>query len=39
MELLGWDCVMDYEDYRLFYRDNYSEFAAEHIQRCDGDSI
>lgn len=39
MELLGWDCTMDYEDYNLFYRDNYSEFAADHIQRCDDESI
>lgn len=39
MELLGWDCAIDYEDYRAFYRDNYSQFAADNIQRCDDDSI
>lgn len=31
MELLGWDCRMDYAGYHAFYRDNYSPWAAEHI--------
>lgn len=32
MELLGVRCQLDFADYRNFYRDNYSEWAAEHIQ-------
>jgi len=35
MELLGWECTMDFEAYRAFYRDNYGEFAAGHIQRSE----
>ena len=35
MELLGWDCPMDFEEYRQFYRDNYSEFAAKNILPVD----
>ena len=31
MELLGWDCQLDFDRYRAFYRDNYSPRAAEHI--------
>ena len=34
MELLGWNCELDFNDYRLFYRDNYSEFAAGNIESC-----
>lgn len=32
MELLGWDCRMDFDGYRAFYRDHYSPWAAEHIE-------
>lgn len=31
MELLGYDCRMDYQGYCGFYRDNYNEWAASHI--------
>ena len=31
MELLGHRTQLDFEAYRTFYRDNYSEFAAKHI--------
>ena len=31
MELLGWDCEMDFERYRAFYRVNYSPWASEHL--------
>ena len=31
MELLGVGCTMDYAEYRSFYADNYSRWAAEHI--------
>lgn len=31
MELLGWDCRLDFSGYRAFYRDNYSPWAAERI--------
>ena len=31
MELLGWDCVLDFDGYRDFYRIYYSPRAAEHI--------
>lgn len=37
MELLGWGEDIDFESYRAFYRDNYSEFAASHIKACGGD--
>ena len=32
MELLGSGCLLSYEQYRAFYRDNYSQWAADHIQ-------
>ena len=32
MELLGYDCQMDFSGYRSFYRDHYNPWAAEHIQ-------
>jgi len=38
MELLGWDCTMNFEEYRSFYRDNYGEFAADHIHPIAKDS-
>ena len=33
MELLGYDCQMDFEEYHTFYRTNYGEWAASHITR------
>lgn len=33
MELLGFDCHLTFEEYRDFYRDNYSEWAAEHVEK------
>ncbi|MBE6570379.1 MAG: GNAT family N-acetyltransferase [Ruminococcaceae bacterium] len=39
MELLGWNCTMDFEEYRAFYRDSYSEFAANHIKPLEQDII
>lgn len=33
MELLGIRCSMDFEDYRNFYRNHYSPWAAEHIEK------
>lgn len=32
MELLGWDCKLDFDGYKAFYRDHYSPWAAEHIE-------
>ena len=32
MELLGVRCHLDFEDYRSFYREHYSPWAAEHIR-------
>ena len=34
MELLGVRCHLDLEGYRSFYRDNYSPWAAEHIEEA-----
>lgn len=31
MELLGWNCRMDFSGYRTFYREQLSPWAAEHI--------
>lgn len=31
MELLCWNCRVDFERYHAFYRDNYSPWAADHI--------
>ena len=31
MELLGNGCHLDYNDYKAFYRDNYNQWAANHI--------
>ena len=33
MELLGYDCRLNFEEYREFYRENYNEWAAKHIKR------
>lgn len=32
MELLGSGCTMDYARYKAFYRDNYNQWAADHIE-------
>ncbi len=32
MELLGFDCDMDFKDYKRFYYDNISPWASEHIK-------
>lgn len=31
MELLGKSCQMDFDRYKAFYRDNYSQWAADHV--------
>lgn len=33
MELLGYDCHLNYDQYKSFYRDNYNSWAAEHIEK------
>lgn len=33
MELLGFDCCLTFEEYHDFYRDNYNEWAAEHVKQ------
>ena len=33
MELLGFDCSLTFEEYHDFYRDNYSEWSAEHVKK------
>ena len=35
MELMGFDCRLSYEDYHNFYRKNYNQWAADHIQEAD----
>ena len=35
MELMGFDCRLSYEEYHAFYRDNYNQWAADHIQRAE----
>lgn len=35
MELMGFDCQIAYEDYHAFYRDNYNQWAADHIQKAE----
>ena len=32
MELLGIRCQLDYDQYKAFYRDNYNQWAADHIE-------
>ena len=34
MELLGLDCQLTYDSYKRFYRENYNEWAANHIFEC-----
>ena len=33
MELLGWDCSLDFDRYQAFYREHYSPWAAQHIKK------
>ncbi len=33
MELLGYDCQLSFEEYHEFYRVNYGEWAASHIEK------
>ncbi len=35
MELLGFDCSLTFEEYHDFYRDNYNEWAAEHVKKAE----
>jgi GNAT superfamily N-acetyltransferase len=35
MELLTTDAIMTFEEYRNFYRDNYSQWAANHIHPAE----
>ena len=35
MELLGNNCTLDYDTYKAFYRDNYNQWAADHIQKAE----
>ena len=35
MELLGWDCKLDFNGYQTFYREHYSAWAAEHLEYAD----
>ena len=35
MELMGFDCRITYEEYHAFYRDNYNQWAADHIQKAE----
>lgn len=35
MELMGFACCMTYEQYHAFYRDNYNQWAADHIQSAE----
>ena len=35
MELMGFDCKLSYEQYHAFYRDNYNQWAADHIQKAE----
>lgn len=32
MELLGRDCTLDFDGYQAFYRENYSDYAASHLE-------
>lgn len=35
MELMGFGCRLSYQEYHDFYRDNYGQWAADHIQPAD----
>lgn len=34
MELLGRDCALDFAGYQAFYRENYSDYAAQHLEKA-----
>jgi hypothetical protein len=34
MELLGRDCALDFDGYQAFYRENYSDYAAQHLEKA-----
>ena len=34
MELMSFGCTMTFEEYHDFYRDNYNQWAADHIQKA-----
>lgn len=31
MELMGWNCRMDFNAYQSFYKKHYSEFASKNL--------
>ena len=35
MELMSFGCKMTFEEYHAFYRDNYNQWAADHIQTAE----
>jgi len=35
MELMGFDCRLSFDEYHAFYRDNYNQWAADHIQKAE----
>lgn len=35
MELMGFDCSLTFDEYHAFYRDNYNQWAANHIQKAE----
>ena len=35
MELMGFDCQLTFDEYHAFYRDNYNQWAADHIQKAE----
>ena len=35
MELMGFDCQLSFEEYHSFYRDNYGQWAADHIPKAE----
>ena len=35
MELMSFGCRLSYEQYHAFYRDNYNQWAADHIRRAE----
>lgn len=35
MELMSFGCKMTFEEYHDFYRNNYNQWAADHIQRAE----
>lgn len=35
MELMSFDCQLTYEEYHDFYRTNYNEWAANHIEKAE----